>query len=159
MYRPLAGRGGDALSQAARRSAYAASVLFDAIFLTLFFLTWLLLAAIPWLLISLRRRAHGALWALPFALLGGAGGGVLVPLAGLDDGWGVGLSMLAAPLGGAALTWAALRVWDDHDLGRRFARWATPAAGEQSASPVDSPGDSDRPPSGREDERDGQSRP
>ena len=155
MYRSPAGRGDDAPSQATRRAAYAAPVLFDAIFLTLFFLTWLLLGAIPWLLISLRRRAHGALWALPFALLGGAGGGVLVPLAGLDDGWGVGLSMLAAPLGGAALTWAALRVWDDHDLGHRFARWATPAAGEQSAPPVDS----DRPPSGPEDERGGQSRP
>ena len=114
-------------------------MLFDAIFLTLFFLTWVLLGAIPWLAIGLRRRAHGALWALPFALLGGAGGGVLVPLIGLDDGWGVGLSMLGALLGGAALTAASLRVWDDHALGRRFARWATPPAGEQPGPAVDSP--------------------
>ena len=120
-------------------------MLFDAIFLTLFFLTWMLLGAIPWLAMGLRRRAHGALWALPFALLGGAGGGVLVPLIGLDDGWGIGLSMVGALLGGVALTWASLRVWDDYALGRRFARWATPSAGEQPAPPVDSPVDLEGP--------------
>ena len=120
-------------------------MLFDAIFLTLFFLTWLLLGAIPWLVLGVRRRADGALWALPFALLGGAGGGVLVPLIGLDDGWGVGLSMLGALLGGATLTGTSLRVWDDYALGRRFARWATPSAGEQPAPPVDSPVDLEGP--------------
>ena len=93
----------------------------------------------------MRRRADGALWALPFALLGGGAGGVLVPLLGLDDGWGVGLSMLGALLGGATLTGASLRVWDDYALGRRFARWATPSAGEQPGPAVDSPVDLEGP--------------
>lgn len=119
-------------------------MLFDALFLTLFFLTWLLLGSLPWLVISVRRRAYGAIWALPFALLGGAAGGVIVPAAGLDDGVGVGLSMLGAVLGGAALTWAAYRTWDAYDVGRYFRRWGVPAdelsslASEQPGPPVDS---------------------
>ena len=89
-------------------------MLFDAIFLTLFFLTWILLGGLPWLAFSLRRRAEGALWALPFALLGGAGGGVIVPLLGLDDGVGVGISMIGAVIGGAALAAAAFSAWDTY---------------------------------------------
>ena len=120
-------------------------MLFDAIFLTLFFLTWLLLGATAWLVISIRRRAHGALWALPFALLGGAGGGVFVPLLGLDDGWGLAISMPAASLGGGLLAWAAFRVWDDRDLGARFARWATPGTAPAPRSSKASPLDSEQP--------------
>ena len=96
-------------------------MLFDAIFLTLFFLTWTIEGGLVWLAWSIRRRAYGAIWALPFALLGGAAGGVLVPALGLDDGVGVGVSMLIAPLGGAILTGAAYRVWDDFGLGERLA--------------------------------------
>ena len=124
-------------------------MLFDAIFLTLFFLTWVLLGGLPWVLLSVRRRAYGALWALPFALLGGAGGGVIVPAAGLDNSLGVGISMLGAVAGGWALSWAAYRVWDEYAIGRYFARWGPPAdtispdagppdAGEQPGRPVDS---------------------
>ena len=98
-------------------------MLFDAIFLTLFFLAWVVLGGLPWLAWSVRRRAFGAIWALPFALLGGAGGGVLVPLLGLDDGIGVGVSMATAVAGGALLTWAAYAAWDTYDLARRFQRW------------------------------------
>jgi 4-amino-4-deoxy-L-arabinose transferase-like glycosyltransferase len=130
-------------------------VLFDAIFLTLFFATWLLLGSLPWVVISVRRRAYGALFALPFALLGGAAGGVIVPAAGLDNSLGVGISMLGAFLGGGVLTWTAYRAWDDYDIGRHFARWGRPSvsprssaprrndlsdAGEQAGTPVDSQG-------------------
>lgn len=96
-------------------------MLFEAIFLTLFLATWTLLGGLVWLGWSLRRRAVGAIWALPFALLGGAAGGVLVPLLGLDNGVGVGVSMIAAPLGGALITAAAYRVWDAFALGERLA--------------------------------------
>lgn len=125
-------------------------MIFDAIFLALFFLTWLLLGLLAWLALSLRRHARGALWALPFALLGGAAGGVLVPLTGLDNGWGVATSMPAALLGGALLGAAAFRVWDEQALGARFARWATPdtasdaVASDQPTPPLDS----EHPPSG-----------
>ena len=120
-------------------------MLFDAIFFTLFFLAWLLLGLLPWLAWSVRRRAFGAIWALPFALLGGAGGGVLVPLAGLQSGAGVGVSMITALAGGALLCAAAFRVWDLYGLGARFARWqvrgapaAAAAAGGPSPQPIDS---------------------
>ncbi len=98
-------------------------MLFDAIFLTLFFLTWALLGLLPWLTMGVRRRGRGAIWALPFAVLGGAAGGALTPLIGLDDAKGVGVSMVAAPLGGALLSRAAYHVWDRYDVGAWFARW------------------------------------
>ena len=96
-------------------------MLFDAIFLTLFFLTWCLLGALPWIVLGVRRRAYGAIWALPFALLGGAGGGVLVPVLGVDTGAGIGVSMATAFVGGALLSTLAYQVWDQYALGRRFA--------------------------------------
>ena len=95
---------------------------FDAIFLTLFFLTWCLLALLPWIALRVRRQAHGAIWAFPFALVGGAAGGMLVPLLGLDNGLGVGVSMLTAPTGGALLSALAFFAWDRYTLGQRFAR-------------------------------------
>jgi len=97
-------------------------VLFDAIFLTLFFLTWALLGLLPWLLQSVRRQAHGAIWAFPFTLGGGAAGGALIPLLGLDTGAGIGVSMLTALAGGALLSGLAYRVWDQYYLGPRLAR-------------------------------------
>lgn len=110
-------------------------MLFDAIFLTAFFLTWALLGSLVWLAWSVRRNAVGAIWAFPFGLLGGMGGGVLLPLLGLDDGLGVGLSMVGAPVGAVLLTGAAYRVWDDYGLGRRFANLAQPNFAPPDASP------------------------
>lgn len=97
---------------------------FDAIFLTLFFLTWVILGGLPWIAWSAHRRAHGALWALPFASLGGAAGGVIVPAAGLDNDIGIGVSMITALLGGLLLTGAAYWVWDSSNLDRLFRRLA-----------------------------------
>ena len=97
---------------------------FDAIFLTLFFLTWVILGALPWIAWSAHRHAHGALWALPFAWLGGAAGGVIVPALGLDNDVGIGVSMITALLGGLLFTGTAYWVWDTSDLGRFFDRLA-----------------------------------
>ncbi len=103
---------------------YASPVLFNAIFLTLFLLTWGLEALLPWLVLGFRRRGEGALWALPFGLLGGAGGGALAPLLGLTDGSGIALSLITAPLGGMALAGAAFRAWDAYAIGRWLQRRA-----------------------------------
>ncbi len=133
-------------------------MLFDAIFLTLFFLTWTLEGGLVWLAWSIRRRAYGAIWALPFGLLGGAGGGVMVPVVGLDNGVGVGVSMIVAPLGGVLLTGIAYRVWDDYDLGARFAFLGVAAtwdnddiqqAGDHSGASIDS-AEPDSPPPPRQ---------
>jgi hypothetical protein len=109
-------------------------VLFDAIFLTAFFLTWALLGGLVWLAWSIRRDAVGAIWAFPFGPLGGIGGGVLLPVIGVDDGLGLGLSMVAALIGAALLTGTAYRVWDDYDLGDRFAGLAQPRFVSRDAS-------------------------
>lgn len=116
----------------ARRRAYDPGVLFDALFLFLFFAAWCVLGVLAWIPLSLRRGSVGALFALPFALAGGAGGGAAVPLLGLDTGAGVGASMAAALAGGALLCAAAYRVWDGLDLGARFAGWARRAGGGQA---------------------------
>ena len=104
-------------------------MLFDALFLVLFFAAWCALGVLAWIPLSLRRGSVGALFALPFALAGGAGGGAAVPLLGLDTGVGVGASMAAALAGGVLLCAAAYRVWDGFDLGERFAGWARRAGG------------------------------
>ena len=110
-------------------------MLFDTIFLTAFVLTWALLGSLVWLSWSVRRNAVGAIWAFPFGLLGGIGGGMLLPLLGLDDGLGVGLSMVGAPVGAVLLTGAAYRVWDNYSLGRRFASLAQPSFAPRDADP------------------------
>ncbi len=97
-------------------------MLFDAIFLILFIAAWSFLAMLIWIALSVPRRARGALWAAPFALLGGVGGGALVPLAGLDNEVGIGVSMIGAVAGSGLLCWLSYRVWDEFDLGRRFQR-------------------------------------
>ncbi|MDE2891048.1 MAG: hypothetical protein OXN86_00880 [Chloroflexota bacterium] len=94
------------------------------IFLILFVATWSLLSMLSWIALSLPRRARGALWAAPFALLGGIGGGALVPLAGLDNQLGIGVSMISAVICSGVAGWLSFQVWDAFDLGQRFARWA-----------------------------------
>ena len=87
-------------------------MLVDAIVLILFIAAWIFLAMLSWIALSVPRRARGALWAAPFAALGGVGGGALVPLAGLDNELGI---------GSAIVCWLSFRVWDVCDLGARFA--------------------------------------
>lgn len=99
-------------------------MLFNVIFLILFVATWSVLAALSWIALSLPRRARGSLWAAPFAVLGGIGGGALVPLAGLDNQLGIGVSMISALSCSALTCWLAFLVWDAFDLGQRFARLA-----------------------------------
>ena len=109
-------------------------MLFDAIFLTAFFLTWALLGGLVWLVWSIRRQAVGAIWAFPFGLIGGLGGGVLLPVLGLDDGLGLGLSMIGAVVGAGLLTGAAYRVWDDYDFGGRLTNLSQPPFAATDAS-------------------------
>lgn len=95
-------------------------MLFEAIFLALFLLTWGVLGGVGWVWLSVRRRAVGAIFALPAALLGALGGGAATPLLGLDDGLGIGVSMITAAAGGLALCRLAYAVWDLFELGRVF---------------------------------------
>ncbi len=97
-------------------------MLFNAIFLILFVATWLLISTLSWIALSLPRRARGSLWSAPFAAVGGVGAAVLVPLAGLDNSLGIGVSMLAALVGSALACWLAFVCWDRFALGRRFRR-------------------------------------
>ncbi len=99
-------------------------MLFNVIFLILFVAAWSFLALLSWIALSVPRRAQGALWAAPFAFLGGIGGGALVPLAGLDDEVGIGVSMIAAVVCSALACWLSYRAWDEFDLGQRFRRFA-----------------------------------
>lgn len=98
-------------------------MLVSVILLILFAATWSLLSMLSWIALSLPRRARGALWAAPFALLGGIGGGALVPLAGLDNQLGIGVSMISAVICSGVAAWLSFQVWDALDLGQRFVRW------------------------------------
>ena len=99
-------------------------MLVDVIFLILFVAAWTLLSMLSWIAISVPRRARGALWAAPFAELGGISGGVIVPLAGLDNALGIGLSMIAALICSGISCWLSFEIWDSFELGERFARLA-----------------------------------
>jgi uncharacterized membrane protein YeaQ/YmgE (transglycosylase-associated protein family) len=82
----------------------------DIIFLALLFIMWAILGFIPWLVLAVRRRGRGVLIALPLAIAGGAGGGVLVPAAGARDETGLLLSLVTAVVGGLALSLLGLRL-------------------------------------------------
>lgn len=99
-------------------------MLVNLIFVILFAGAWTFIAMLTWIALSIPRRARGALWAAPFTWLGGVGGGALVPLAGLDNQLGIGVSMVAAFFCSATLCWISFRVWDSFDLAERFAPWA-----------------------------------
>lgn len=82
----------------------------DIIFLALLFTMWAILGFIPWLALAVLRRGRGVLIALPLAVAGGAGGGVLVPAAGAKDETGLFLSLGTALVGGLALALLGLRL-------------------------------------------------
>ena len=82
----------------------------DIVFLALLFIMWAILGFIPWLVVAVLRRGRGVLIALPLAIAGGAGGGVLVPAAGAKDETGLFLSLGTALVGGLALSLLGLRL-------------------------------------------------
>ena len=82
----------------------------DVIFLALLFIMWAILGFLPWLALAVLRRGRGVLIALPLAVAGGAGGGVLVPAAGAKDETGLFLSLGTALVGGLALALLGLRL-------------------------------------------------
>jgi hypothetical protein len=85
----------------------------DIIFLALLLSIWAILGLIPWLVLAVRRRGRGVLIALPLAIAGGIGGGVLVPAVGLRDVPALILSVGASLLGGLALSLLGLRLSRD----------------------------------------------
>jgi len=82
----------------------------DIIFLALLLIVWGILGFIPWVVLAVLRRGRGVLIALPLAIAGGAGGGVLVPAAGAKDETGLLLSLGTAFVGGLALALLGLRL-------------------------------------------------
>ena len=82
----------------------------DIIFLALLLSIWAILGLVPWLVLAVRRRGRGVLIALPLAVAGGIGGGVLVPAAGVRDVMALLLSVGASLLGGLALSLLGLRL-------------------------------------------------
>jgi len=78
-------------------------VLFDAIFLTIFFGAWALCGFIPWLVLSVATRGNAGLGMLPLCVFTGIVAGPAVPLLGLDNGTGIWVSLLAALVVPAAL--------------------------------------------------------
>ena len=81
---------------------------FQALALAVLFLLWAALGSLPWLALALWRRGHRVLAALPLAIAGGIGGGLLVPALGGKDGLGLLLSLVVAVAGGLALTLVGL---------------------------------------------------
>ena len=81
---------------------------FEVLALAILFFVWAVFGGVSWLVVALRRRGRGMLALLPLAMAGGIGGGLLVPAIGLRDVPAVLLSLLAALLGGLALTLAGL---------------------------------------------------
>ena len=81
---------------------------FDVLALSILVLLWAILGAIPWLGVALWRRGSAVLSLLPLAAVGGIGGGLVVPALGGKDGLGLILSLLAALVGGLALTLAGV---------------------------------------------------
>ncbi len=78
-------------------------MLFDAIFLTIFFGTWAFCGFIPWLVLSVATRGNAGLGMLPLCIFAGVVAGPAVPLLWLDNGTGIWVSLLAALAVPAAL--------------------------------------------------------
>lgn len=79
-------------------------------FLLFFFGLWSFLGILPWLVVAIARRGHGALLALPLALAGGCAGGVVLPLLGADDARGFLVSLGTATAGGFAFSQIVFRL-------------------------------------------------
>jgi hypothetical protein len=71
-------------------------VLFNAIFLTIFFAAWALCGFLPWFVLSVATRGNAGLRMLPLCVFAGIVAGPAVPLLGLDNGTGIWVSLVAA---------------------------------------------------------------
>jgi hypothetical protein len=69
------------------------------LFVLLFFAAWAFMGLIIWASVAVLRRGDGAIFALPVSLAAACAGGVALPLAGLDDGTGLLLSLVTAMAG------------------------------------------------------------
>ena len=70
--------------------------MYTLIFVSLFVAGWLVLAFIPWLVLSIATRGNAGLLNLPLCLFAGVVAALAVPLLGKDDVAGIWLSGLAA---------------------------------------------------------------
>jgi len=71
---------------------------------------WGLLGFFAWTAATVLSRRRQMLMALPLCAIAGVAGGALVPALGRKDGLGLGLSLLAALLGGALAAILFLRL-------------------------------------------------
>ncbi len=71
-------------------------MLFDAIFLTIFFGAWALCGFIPWFALSVATRGNAGLAMLPLCIFAGVVAGPAVPLLWIDNGTGIWVSLLSA---------------------------------------------------------------
>jgi hypothetical protein len=71
-------------------------VLFDAIFISLFVLGWLICGFLPWLALSVGTRGDAGLGYLPLCLFTAVVAGIAVPVLGLNDGRGLWVSFVVA---------------------------------------------------------------
>ena len=81
---------------------------FDTLALAILFFVWAVLGGFSWLAVALWRRGSAVLALLLPAVVGGIGGGLVVPTLGGKDGLCLILSLLAALVGGLALTLVGL---------------------------------------------------
>lgn len=82
------------------------------LFVVLFFAAWGFVGLIAWAAVAVLRRGQGAIQALPVSLTAACASAVALPLAGLDDGRGLLLSLVTAMAGsllGYAVVLALLR--------------------------------------------------
>ena len=78
-------------------------MLFNAIFLAIFFSAWAICGFIPWLAVSAVTRGNAGLGMLPLCIFAGIIAGPAVPILGLDNVAGIWVSLLAAIAVPAAL--------------------------------------------------------
>lgn len=71
-------------------------MLYDAIFVSLYVVGWLVSAFVPWLVLSVATRGRAGLAYLPLCLFVGVVAGFAVPIFGLTNALGLWLSFAAA---------------------------------------------------------------
>lgn len=70
--------------------------MFDLLFVTLFVTAWSICGIVPWLVLSIATRGNAGLIYLPLSIFAANVGGMAVPVLGMDNGTGIGVSFLVA---------------------------------------------------------------